>query len=123
MFSKLAKRLGFGLPQIGPQEAVQRLNQGAVLVDVREPNEYANGHAPNAIHLPLARVRAQGSAAIDALALPDAVEDVLLICHSGMRSRIAQAALAGHRRVRCVNVAGGMQAWVDAGLPMTTPRG
>lgn len=40
-----------------------------------------------------------------------------------MRSRIAQAALAGHPRVRCVNVAGGMQAWVDAGLPMTTPRG
>ena len=118
MFSKLAKLLGFGLPQIGPQEAVQRLNQGAVLVDVREPGEYASSHAPNAIHLPLARVRAQGSTAIDALALPDAVEDVLLICHSGMRSRIAQSTLSKDPRRRYVNVRGGMVAWASCGLPV-----
>jgi len=59
----------------------------------------------------------------ESLDLPDAPRELLLICHSGMRSRIAQAALAGHPRVRCVNVAGGMQAWAAAGLPTTPPQG
>ena len=109
--------------QLAPHEAAVRLRAGAVLVDVREAAEFARGHAPGARLLPLSRIRAGAASALESLDLPDTTGELLLICHSGMRSRIAQAALAGHRRVRCVNVAGGMQAWVDAGLPMTTPRG
>lgn len=109
--------------QLAPHEAAARLRAGAVLVDVREAAEFARGHAPGARLLPLSRIRAGATSALESLDLPDTTGELLLICHSGMRSRIAQAALAGHPRVRCVNVAGGMQAWVDAGLPMTTPRG
>ncbi len=109
--------------QLAPHEAAARLRAGAVLVDVREAAEFARGHAPGARLLPLSRIRADAAGALATLDLPDTTDELLLICHSGMRSRIAQAALAGHPRVRCVNVAGGMQAWVDAGLPMTTPRG
>ena len=109
--------------QLAPHEAAARLRAGAVLVDVREAAEFARGHAPGARLLPLSRIRADAAGALATLDLPDTSDELLLICHSGLRSRIAQAALAGHRRVRCVNVAGGMQAWVDAGLPMTTPRG
>ena len=75
--------------RISPQEAVQRINRGAVLADVREPDDFAAGHASGAIHLPLGRIRAQAASAVDALALPESVEEVLLICRSGMRSRVA----------------------------------
>lgn len=109
--------------QLAPHEAAARQRTGAVLVDVREAAEFARGHAPGARLLPLSRIRAGAASALESLDLPETTGELLLICHSGMRSRIAQAALAGHPRVRCVNVAGGMQAWVDAGLPMTTPRG
>ena len=106
--------------RISPQEAVQRINRGAVLVDVREPDEFAAGHASGAIHLPLGRIRAQAASAVDALALPESVEEVLLICRSGMRSRVAQDVLSKDARRRYVNVQGGMTAWAASGLPGAT---
>ncbi|WP_313253834.1 rhodanese-like domain-containing protein [Stenotrophomonas acidaminiphila] len=109
--------------QLTAHEARARMQRGAVLVDVREPAEFARGHAPGARLLPLSHIRAGVAGALETLDLPDAPHELLLICHSGMRSRIAQAALAGHPRVRCVNVAGGMQAWAAAGLPTTPPQG
>lgn len=103
--------------RIGPQEAVRRLNRGAVLVDVREAGEFAAGHAPQAKHVALGRIRSEGAVAIDALGLAQATE-VLLICQSGMRSRIAQGTLAKDARRRYVNIAGGMGAWIANGLPV-----
>ena len=110
---------GAGGEDVGPQEAVRRINQGAVLVDVREPGEFAGGHAPGAVPLPLGRIRAQGAAAIDALGVVAAdASEILLVCHSGVRSRTARAALTSDTRRRYVNVSGGMAAWAAAGLPM-----
>ena len=103
---------------IGPREAMQRMKHGAVLVDVREIGEYANGHAPAASHVPLGRIRNEGSAALDALQLAPGSGEVLLICQSGMRSRIAQNALSKGARRRYVNVEGGMAAWANSGLPV-----
>jgi len=114
----LKSLFGRGGESIGPQEAVRRMNGGAVLVDVREAGEFASGHARDARHLPLGRIRAGGVAAIDALGLAGDVEEVLLICHSGMRSRLAQAALSRDTKRRYVNVAGGMSAWAAGGLPV-----
>ena len=70
MISLLKAMLGMGGESIGPREAVQRMNAGAVLVDVREPHEFDAGHAPQAKTLPLGRISAQGAVAIDALHLP-----------------------------------------------------
>jgi len=105
--------------QVGSQEAVRRINAGAVLVDVREPNEFAAGHASQALHLPLGRIRSEGSRAIDALGIPETTTEVLLVCQSGMRSRIAQRILSGDSRRRYTNVGGGMAAWSAAGFPIT----
>jgi rhodanese-related sulfurtransferase len=104
--------------QIGVQEAVRRLNQGAVLIDVREPGEFAAGHAPQAKHLPLGRIRSEGVAAVDALGIPASTTEALLICQSGMRSRMAQANLSKDTRRRYINVTGGTSAWVASGLPV-----
>ena len=117
MISLLKAMLGMGGESIGPREAVQRMNAGAVLVDVREPHEFDAGHAPQAKTLPLGRISAQGAVAIDALYLPQECCEVLLICQSGMRSRMARNALRSDARRRYVNVTGGMAAWMAAGLP------
>lgn len=83
---------------------------GSVLVDVREPGEWASGHAPSAIHHPLSR--------FDPSRLPDA-DVVYVICRSGNRSARATEALRD-LGIDARNVAGGMSAWVVAGLPVET---
>ena len=87
------------------------------------PFDIMQPRAPGAVPLPLGRIRAQGAAAIDALGVvaTDASE-ILLVCHSGMRSRTARAVLASDARRRYVNVSGGMAAWAAAGLPMIQGR-
>lgn len=95
-----------------PQRAHDR-RAGQVLVDVREVDEWNAGHAPGAVHAPL------GSLA-DA-ALP-AADEYLVICRSGGRSASATESLrtAGHH---ATNVAGGMNAWARAELPVVTDSG
>jgi rhodanese-related sulfurtransferase len=116
MIALLKALFGAGGPHLGPREAVQYMNRGAVLVDVREPGEFVAGHVAGAIHVPLGRIRAQGPGAI--AALPDAGCDVLLVCQGGMRSRLAQGALSKDTGRRYINVDGGMSAWAASGLPI-----
>lgn len=118
MIALLKALFGAGGPHVGPREAVQRMNRGAAMVDVREPGEFAAGHAEGAIHLPLGRIRARGVEAIEALGLPAGTSEILLVCRSGMRSRLAQGALSDDPRRRYVNVDGGMAAWAASGQPV-----
>ncbi|MEV6210201.1 rhodanese-like domain-containing protein [Kitasatospora sp. NPDC051914] len=90
---------------------------GAVLLDVREADEFAAGHAPGAVPFPLGRLATDG-----ALPLAAAGRTVLAICRSGNRSQQAVTVLA-ERGVAAVNVTGGMRARAEAGLPVTTPGG
>jgi rhodanese-related sulfurtransferase len=84
---------------------------GAVLIDVREPDEWRAGHARGARHIPLAQ-------------LPASLDDlpreapVYLICATGNRSRNAAAFLQKNGFSRPVNVRGGTVAWQRAGLPI-----
>jgi rhodanese-related sulfurtransferase len=105
-------------PSVSPREAVQRMNRGAALLDVREAREFAAGHAPGAIHLPLGRIRAEGAACIDSLALPADAREILLVCQGGMRSRAAQSILSADPGRCYVNVSGGMADWMATGLPV-----
>lgn len=86
---------------------------GAVLLDVREDDEWAAGHAPAAVHAPLSHLR------------PDALPEgrpLLCICRSGNRSGRVVAALRS-RGVDARNVTGGMGAWSAAGLPVVRSDG
>jgi len=103
-----------GVRQVDVQQAARLAGDGsAVLLDVREDDEWAAGHAPGAVHLPLNSVRPA--------AVP-AGSSVLAICRSGNRSGKAAAALAA-AGVDVRNVAGGMKAWQAAGLPVRTGDG
>jgi rhodanese-related sulfurtransferase len=85
----------------------------ALLLDVREDAEWALGHAPSAVHVPMGQLR-QDSVPRD--------RPVLAVCRVGGRSAAVAEALAelGYD-VR--NVAGGMQAWQSAGLPVVLDDG
>ena len=102
------------LPDLQPVEAVALIERGeAVMIDVREPGEWAAGHAPQAYPLPLDRVA------------PDTVPEaprLLAVCRSGNRSGKAADLLAA-AGVPVHNIAGGMNAWSEAGLPVVTDDG
>lgn len=101
-------------PDITVQEAADAATAGEVLlVDVREDDEWAAGHAPGAVHIPLA-----------ALTVADVPvgRPVVAVCRSGNRSARA-AALLAQSGVDVANMAGGMAAWAAAGLPVVTLDG
>lgn len=119
IFWVLALLLGLGLAaqQLGATEGVDvrqardMSKQGALLLDVREPDEYSAIHAPNAKLIPLGQL---GARLQEIAAYKD--KPVVVICRSGRRSAIAVAQLrdAGYSQVS--NVAGGIQAWEKDGL-------
>src|SRR3954447_27061434 len=100
---------------ISPEEASDRVNEGAVLLDVREPAERAAGHAPTAVHVPLAALAAN----IDTF---DKNTPIVAVCRVGGRSERAASVLL-QRGYDAVNLAGGMQAWAAATLPVVTDAG
>jgi rhodanese-related sulfurtransferase len=93
------------------KQAQSMNRQGALLLDVREPAEYAAIHAPNAKLIPLGEV---GLRLKEIEAYKD--KPIAVICRSGRRSAKAVALLqeAGFSQVS--NVQGGIQAWEQAGL-------
>ena len=98
--------------QITPEEAQTRLQHGAVLVDVRERDEFDAARAPNAKLIPLSEFAARVTE------LPKDKE-VVLICAGGVRSaRAAEYAQAQGYTV--TNLEGGINAWAAAGLPVET---
>ena len=106
------------IERITPAEALGRLREGAVLVDVRESHERATGFAQGALGIARADLEADPQSA-----LPDRDAQVLLICQGGGRSLKAAEALveAGYRHV--ASVEGGTTRWIAEGLPLTQPEG
>lgn len=84
-----------------------------LLIDTREPAEWADGHIQGATPVPRGILEGK----IEQLA-PDVDQAIVLYCASGGRSALAAESLArmGYRNV--VSLAGGFKAWQDAGLPV-----
>jgi len=93
--------------EISVAELAERLDASAVVVDVRQPDEYLGGHVPGAVLIPLNDVPERfGELPTD--------REVLVICRSGGRSYVASEFLVANG-VRAVNVAGGTLAWIESG--------
>lgn len=102
------------IPTVDVLEADRRLREDPaqpLLLDVRESTEFAAVRAPGAVLLPTSTFIAR----IDEL---PADRPLLVICHSGNRSAAVTGYLARSGRADVVNVAGGMDAWQRAGLPI-----
>ena len=108
---------GDGIREIAPEEALRRLQAGAVLIDVRDDHERALGMAEGALGV----VREQLEAA-PAAVVPDPDAEVLLICQSGRRSLLAAQALHERGYRNLASVSGGTTAWAAAALPMLRPQ-
>jgi DMSO/TMAO reductase YedYZ molybdopterin-dependent catalytic subunit/rhodanese-related sulfurtransferase/glyoxylase-like metal-dependent hydrolase (beta-lactamase superfamily II) len=100
-------------PQVSARAARSLVAAGALLLDVREPDEWAEGHAPEAVLIPMGDVQArQGELPTD--------RRIVVVCRSGGRSAAITDALRT-RGYDAVNLTGGMCAWTAAGLPVTAP--
>lgn len=98
------------MDEVTPQEGQRRVQAGALLIDVREPNEYAEVHATGAQLMPLSGFEQDyGSLPKD--------REIVLICRSGGRSARAGEFLLKQGYDKVTNLAGGTTAWVEGGLP------
>ena len=104
-----------GVPEVGPDDGRALLDAGAVLLDVREVDEWQAGHAPDAQFIPLGELVARAG---------ELTRDrrVVAVCRSGARSERATRFLRG-QGFDAVNLTGGMRAWAAAGLALVNDDG
>jgi rhodanese-related sulfurtransferase len=100
---------------VGP-DTVDSGPSDTVVIDVREPSEYAAGHIPNAVNVPQADLASR---------LVEVPRDrpVYLVCHSGSRSLRAAQFLRQMGYEQVANLRGGMAAWRAAGRPLDVNAG
>ena len=93
-----------------------QVEDGAYLLDVREPDEWAAGHAPGAHHMPMMEVPAR-------IAEVPTDAEVVVVCRSGGRSGQVTSYLMGNGWDNVRNLDGGMQSWAAAGRDMISENG
>jgi rhodanese-related sulfurtransferase len=99
------------VPQLTPAELAAE-HASVRILDVREPEEVAEGRIPGSVNIPLGRLLSR----LDAVA-PGT--PIVAVCRSGRRSQLAAEALTA-AGVTAANLAGGMNAWVADGRPVDT---
>ena len=92
-------------------------NSGATIVDVRESDEWRQGHIPNALGIPRGFLELRVEEKI-----PDHKAPIIMQCASGTRSLLAARALREMGYENIYNLTGGFNAWKDRGLPWTADR-
>ena len=100
---------------VTPEDVVALVEADALLLDVREPDEWEAGHAPGAVHVPMREIPGR----VDELPTD---RRIVAICRSGARSRAVAEVLVG-AGYDVVNAEGGMRAWEAADLPIETDDG
>lgn len=115
----LLQRLGIfdrlrGINTVNVHEAKELISsQGAVVLDVREAEEYAATRIPAARHIPLAQIQARLS---ELESLRD--QPIVVSCRSGSRSARACSVLRRHGFEQVYNLKGGLRAWAGADLSL-----
>ncbi len=100
------------MPSVSPSQ----VEPDAYLLDVREPDEWVAGHAPDAHHLPMMEVPARmGEIPTDT--------EVVVVCRSGGRSGQVVSYLSGQGWDNVRNLDGGMQSWAAAGRRVVSENG
>jgi rhodanese-related sulfurtransferase len=112
-YEKLVADAKKNVTEISPEEAAKKFQEHeAVIIDVREKDEYDEDHIPNAINL------SRGTLEFDIEeAVPNPDTTVIVHCGGGGRSALAAVSLQkmGYKNVR--SMSGGFKAWKAAGLP------
>jgi rhodanese-related sulfurtransferase len=111
-FEKLASDAKTRIKEISAADAAQDQSSGAVLIDVREAEDFEKEHSAGAVHLSKGVIEMK----IEQVA-PDTATEIICYCGGGNRSALVADNLQkmGYENVR--SMLGGFTAWKDAGLP------
>ena len=113
------------VPEEGPEELSRRLRAGEqiAVIDVRDPDEYRDGHIEGATNISRGFLEFRIGAAVT-----DPKTPMVVYCQTGLRSVLAAKALRELGYTTVVNLKGGFQKWAQSGLlvvkdaPLTTGR-
>src|ERR1700744_308910 len=116
--AEVLRQIKSRIPEVDPADVRAQLGNGAVVVDVREAEEWSTGHIPGAKHVPKSFLesRIEGAA-------PDRDQHVILYCQSGNRSAWAARTLIddlGYANVE--SMTGGITLWKDRGYDVEQPK-
>jgi molybdopterin/thiamine biosynthesis adenylyltransferase/rhodanese-related sulfurtransferase len=117
-YRELLQEVKEEIEEIGATQARELVEEGeAAVVDVRERDEWEEGHIPRAVHIPRGNLESRIEGTV-----PDKSRPVLLYCSGGNRSAFAAKTLEelGYENVR--SLAGGFTDWKRNGLPFELPR-
>lgn len=112
-FEALVESIKPNICEIPVQEAQERIANGAILIDVREDNEFAEAHAQNAVHI------GRGVIERDMIhKYPDKNQEFVLYCGGGYRSALAADNLQKMGYTNILSLLGGWRAWQEADAPI-----
>ena len=109
--AEVLRQIKSRIDEVDPAAVLEQVGKGAVIVDVREPEEWSAGHVPGAIHVPKSYFESRIEGAV-----PDRSQHVVLYCASGNRSAWAARTLVedlGYEHVE--SMTGGFTLWKDRG--------
>ena len=115
-FLKLVNEAKTRVAETNVADVKRRIDAGEkfVLVDVREDNEWAQGHVPGAVHLGKGIIERDIEARV-----PDTESKVVLYCGGGFRSALVADNLQKMGYTNVESMDGGWRGWLEAGLPTT----
>ena len=116
--AEVLRQIKSRIEEVDPAAVREQVGNGAVIVDVREPEEWSAGHIPGAVHVPKSYLESRIEGAV-----PDHEKHVVLYCASGNRSVWAARTLIddlGYEHVE--SMTGGFTLWKDRGYAVETPR-
>lgn len=108
------------IEEVDADTARRMLDEGAVIIDVRETDEFERGHIPDAIHIPRGRLEMQIGQRPE---MEDHEKPVILYCGSGGRCALAARTLKHMGYTHVMSLCGGLGAWVEAGHAVEVPSG
>lgn len=106
------------ITEISVEQAEQLHSQAAVIIDTREPEEYAAGHLQAAVSIPRGLLEFK----IGEVANLDADSPIIIYCQAGGRAALAAQTLQDMGFGQVSSIAGGYDAWMAAGKPTVQPK-
>ena len=115
--SEVLRRAKAAVPSLEAESLAAGLEAAGTIVDVREGEEWRNGHLPGALHLPRGHLEMQAESK-----LPDLDAPIVLYCAGGNRSALAARSLSELGYTNLKHLHGGYTAWKDGGFPFEVPH-
>ena len=100
------------MPKISPEKARALINDGAILVDIREGDERVRAFIAKSVHAPLSKLGETN--------LPSGAKSIVFHCKTGNRTSVNADKLSAKTNCQAYSLDGGLDAWTAAGLPTVT---